>query len=310
MSKLEKKYNKYFSGLYQINKLNNKKEKIYHYTNINAINSILENKKLWLTKADYMNDKQEYIYAIEKIKKLCYENFRFNGKCMNKIFDYIVKPNQFEYGSFIISFSKDYDSLPLWSYYSNMEGYNIGFISTDLFSLTKKSVEVLFNQNIGRSDAKIGKDFNIIIDDVIYDEDMQNEIIMEIINRMGNVYNDYKNNNISEYYTNKLLINLAKTLQKFTIFFKQETFKSEKESRMIVTFEDQSIIKKVIEHRISNGALIPYIEIDFNVIPINSLTIGPRNSIDIAEKGLSSFLYHQGYKDEIEVKKSKIPLRY
>lgn len=311
MRVIEKEFSKYFSPfLYPTTELNTERTNIYHYTKVNSVMSILENKTLWLTKADFMNDSQEYIYAIEKIRDICFDNFDFNGKSMKKIFEHILRPNQFEYGAFIISFSKDYDSLPLWSYHSNMEGYNICFFSNDLYTSTQRSVELLLNQYLGQSNVRIGEDFNILIGDVIYEENMQDKVIMDVINRMNDVMDDYKSGSISKHYTDRILTVLTKRLQKYTVLFKQSSFNSERESRMIVTIEDKNILKRIIKHRISNGALIPYIEVNYTSIPIDSLTIGPRNGLDVAEKGLYSFLYHQGYNSEIKVNRSEIPLRF
>lgn len=71
---------------------------------------------------------------------------------------------------------------------------------------------------------------------------------------------------------------------------------------------------------------IPYIEVvfeesnDIKGLPIDSITIGPKNSLDIAAKGLGQFLKSQGYKvslnpeckdnNKLLIKKSDVPLRY
>ena len=78
---------------------------------------------------------------------------------------------------------------------------------------------------------------------------------------------------------------------------------------------NKNIKKQIVKHRISNRVFIPYIELGLNSnrkegnLPIEKITIGPKNNLDIAEMGLRSFLESEGYY-KIIIKKSKIPLRY
>ena len=291
-------------------------EKLFHYTNIFALKAILENKKIWLTKADYMNDSQEVVYATDKISRICMNKFDYKGKCYNQVIDSILVPNQFNKRAFILSFSRDNDSLSLWSNYSNMEGYNIGFGSIGLYNAIQKSIEnMLESISIDKRKVVYGKDYNIIIDDIIYDKQLQEDIVMEINNKMELVMSFYRKTDINAYQTNKLLKSLAKRLQGYIGLFKQETFNVEKETRMIITIEDNGILDKMIKHRISNGALVPYIEVDFNTIddsiPFQGISIGPRNNSDLAKKGMSSFLNLNGFNISDEaINKSSIPLRF
>ncbi|NRT92917.1 hypothetical protein [Clostridium beijerinckii] len=46
-------------------------------------------------------------------------------------------------------------------------------------------------------------------------------------------------------------------------------------------------------------------------LPIKSITIGPKNTLDIAEKGLRYLLKWNGFeKYDVRIKKSDIPYRY
>lgn len=65
--------------------------------------------------------------------------------------------------------------------------------------------------------------------------------------------------------------------------------------------------------RISNGVFIPYVELPLihknGISAIKSITISPKNNLDIAEKGLKYFLEINRLKDA-EIRKSEIPYRY
>ena len=77
-------------------------------------------------------------------------------------------------------------------------------------------------------------------------------------------------------------------------------------------------ISNIVKFRICNGVFIPYIEVKFSFenqhdhkIPLKSITIGPKNNIDIAHEGLRNMLDTLKYETkDIEIAKSLIPLRY
>ena len=65
----------YFSGSY------------YHYTGINALESILRSKNLRLTRAGFLNDSQEIFHSLELIKRIYKTN---NWRALDeKIFSFI-----------------------------------------------------------------------------------------------------------------------------------------------------------------------------------------------------------------------------
>lgn len=55
-------------------------------------------------------------------------------------------------------------------------------------------------------------------------------------------------------------------------------------------------------------------------MPIDEITVGPKNNLDIARNGIKLFLHSQGYntafddsdkkRGKIYIKKSEVPLRY
>jgi hypothetical protein len=125
-------------------------------------------------------------------------------------------------------------------------------------------------------------------------------------NRLEKSYNDYFGSAI------RILINQIK-------LFKNPVFTQDEEYRII--FDVNSKLD-VIKYRQFKGVFFPYVEVVFDIkkLPINSITIGPKNNLDIAAKGLSQFLQSQGYrvtlkseykdKDKILIRKSGVPFRY
>ena len=102
-------------------------DKLYHYTTIDALISIVSRKELWITKWDYLNDIDEFRVALdvcatilreEKVKPDVIQDVT---KCVNES----VRGHSVSDAYYIISFSSDKDSQLLWSNYSNYDGINI-----------------------------------------------------------------------------------------------------------------------------------------------------------------------------------------
>lgn len=74
--------------------------------------------------------------------------------------------------------------------------------------------------------------------------------------------------------------------------------------------DETEIVEQTEQYfRVKNETLIPYIKAPMkNLDSLKAVLIGPKNNSDIAEKGLKCFFRNQ--KMNIEIQKSKIPLRY
>lgn len=87
---------------------------IYHYTNLNALISILSNDEilLWATNVSYLNDPNEILEGIDTVQK---------------IWSKPIHPGSFR-NYYVSSFSKDQDSLVMWSQYASKgNGCALGF---------------------------------------------------------------------------------------------------------------------------------------------------------------------------------------
>ncbi len=101
-------------------------------------------------------------------------------------------------------------------------------------------------------------------------------------------------------------------------FIKRDCFSSEKELRIIITVPSDkfSSLKEhgIYKYRISNGLLIPYLELKFDPKSIKGITISPTTQSDLAGKSVQDFLRYCDFptdKGMAEfIKKSKIPVRF
>ena len=94
----------------------------------------------------------------------------------------------------------------------------------------------------------------------------------------------------------------------YALFFKQEEFAAEKEYRMVFKARDE----KEILYREKDGFLLPYIIVPLKDkiqnIPLRSITVAPKNHVDLAKEGMRQYLKHMEY--DVDVCLSKIKLRY
>lgn len=317
------------------------KGSVYHYTNISALEGIIKNKTLWVTKSDFLNDKTEYIYAINLINKVFNKNkyAYLNNNALKNIIQIIKKRLS---RSFIFSTSLNGDSTNLWGNYSKGEGYNICFNLEKVFGKfwngkifvvgNKKQKDGTSKQYmIPRVDQY--KTVSMTPGKVIYDPSIQEETITDIFNFMDSIYksnflyykeiinlknNDTKSLDMLNTYTDYAIGAAQMILSNQVQLFKNPVFKQDEEYRILFDINRKI---DVIKYRAFNNVFVPYIEVIFegdndNKLPIDKIIIGPKNNLDIAEKGLRSFLVNQGYKmggdleNKLLIKNSDVPLRY
>ncbi len=299
-------------------------DKLYHYTNINALKGIVENRELWVTEAGFLNDASETKYVLKYFKSIL-ENI-YNAdfrKDMESVYTGLkyyfgeklseeesLSVNLKEYideslrtklkNAYILSLSKNKDSLTLWGNYCNNEGYNLGFNKDDLI------------YNFTRSTQKQ------------YDFPVNGQVIYKNVPKQ-NISEDSLYNEIKQYYdkskkykvdNNKMISALIENIVYIGLFIKQECFAHEEEYRVVFirneeTEKDQFSLGCEFQtnFKIKENAFIPYIKVPFNNNDIKSVMIGPNNNSDIAFDGLNRLLEYNKYKID-KVEKSDIPLRY
>ena len=298
----------------ELERFNDNPEKIFHYTNLDSLLSILSKQELWLTQYKYLNDTSEIEYAenilLNEVKKIKDTNIRVT---IEEIIS--TMKNRLE-NTFILSFSKNHDSLPLWSYYSSLDGFNIGFDNYHLdniyntgFTSSKKADSNGDFKRLFYNDV-----FIEIKGNVIYEENKQIEIakkaIKYLVTSLGNENIENTNKiNIPEDMID--LINLTNIISKCFLLFKNNVFNSEKEYRFAFVLKDPALKKDILNFRTNNGTLVPFIKIKIKPDFIDSITIGPTNKTNLKESAISEFMEFEDYNmDDIELLKSVIPLRF
>ena len=193
---------------------------------------------------------------------------------------------------YICSFSCSKDSQLLWSNYSKYDGINLEI------DFEK------FRENLNHSTMWDGL--------VNYDFESQKECLRKTfydeftnISDFGNIKSLKEINKLQGGEYKMLISHMSIICELYSMFFKRNCFKGEDEYRFVFAIDS----KQEISFRNKNSIVIPYIKkkvesIDF----ITKITIGPTNQIDIAMKGIKELLHY--YQKDIDVVKSKIPLRF
>jgi hypothetical protein len=275
----------------EISKLINKEhssvkgsDSIYHYTDINAIQSILLNNEVWLTQRNFINDVFEMSYPndvlLEAYNNVC-------GKTGNIKYDAFMSNIMPIFNErYIFSLSRESDLIGQWSYYGKQDGYSIEFRVKELLAYFKK---------LGLGYASGG---------VIYNRINQVKIFELLIKYCINLEDVIKTKSDKSEILNELIKANASIIM-FHSVFKQENNHCEKEYRISIA----SKINKYFRPR--NGVMIPYIKakIENDELPIKSIMVGPRIKDVVAENGMNQYIDSLKRKNLINVTTSKLSIR-
>lgn len=283
-------------------------EIIYHYTDLYALKSIVENNTLWATNTKFVNDIEERRYIANVLDLLLppnsstdmislfdtikheIQNYSDTYSYRGEIHDIIRKHST---DAYIISFSVNQDSLPLWSGYAQKQGLNIGF-----------------NRQKLRSDiynAFDGEANDVLCGKVLYVNNQAGNDNLQILQTMiCEICDDCLQRNIDAELMNSIL---ASHIMYIRNFVKSESMKSEEEYRMVII---PKTTESNVRIRVKDDMLIPYIEYSENIQEaIKCVTIGPTNKNEMLAEGLKYLLkrYCRNL-DKDYVIKSGISLRY
>lgn len=318
---------------------NTKAKSIFHYTSIGGLQGILSNKTLRFTNIKYMNDKDEIFAGLDSILK----ELEPSDENRNKLCSAFMNNGT---QTFVCCFSLEDDSLPMWNYYTkevNNQGYNIEFDNEKLIESILRNNPLLDGCEIAFGNVDYSKDNDseysrMIIDGIMLSMKLLiSKFLMAVkggsVKRSSNidetVLKDLEEK-ISQYKIKQELSELPicsyngkncsfenTTSESFLYFIKRYCFRQEKEFRIVISVPDKQLSKManagVYRFRISNGVLIPYLELKFSEKVVKSLTISPTVQSDLVEQSIQDFMHYCDY--DIHdfstfIKRSKVPVRF
>lgn len=268
---------------------------LYHYTRCKSAQDILRSHTLYATNTQFLNDVNEMQYVLNVLDEVTNEIsvIRWREKIRHLIYDNLDEFHKYEY--YLVSFSTSPDSLTLWSEFGDKTGYNLEFDGRKIRDRIMNNTRIFCDGF------------------VVYDREEQKNCLRRLIieqiprelgNSFGDILDTYLPGGSSLFGEYKLT--LQKTIALYALFFKQTAFASEKEYRFV--FRDPP---NQIKFREQNGFLLPYIVIDCSAeeeLPVKSVTVAPKNHIDLARRGMEYYLSSLGY--DVPVKLSQLKLRY
>jgi hypothetical protein len=244
--------------------------KLYHYTDQNGFMGIINNRALWATKIQYLNDSNEYYLAIKIASKIINERIK-NETNFDIGFTYQEFLNRTQLISnlnyCICSLTEQGDLLSQWRGYSNkMGGYSIGF---DFDGIKK-----IANKN----------GFELV--QCIYDETIQKQKIESIIDESITLIGENVRNGInygSINFFEEEMIKLAPTL-------KDKSFSEEAEWRLVAIAKTTEL-----SFRAGSSMIIPYKTInlgDKHMLKtiLKDIIVGHTPNVDLAKQATQSFL--------------------
>lgn len=261
--------------------------KLYHYTDVSAVQSIIQNKKLWLTDMRFLNDTEELLDGISYVRKVLNGRHR-KDDYFASFLDYVTNyyenhieetANSFPFHT--CSFSRHGDMLSQWRAYGS---YAVEFDS-ELFDKKPVRCEYAKTNKIKRVREAIKE---------------AEELVAQRMGK-GPLHIITARNWVVVH-----LMQLAAT-------FKNGGFREESEFRLL-----RNSIEAEVKYRSRANILIPYSEYDVSFRAITGIVVGPVAHQDLAFQSMSGYikkqlkLFNESHSEEdhtIEVTKSAIPYR-
>lgn len=267
---------------------------IFHYTALRNIESILLNPQnkivLWASQFDCLNDMSEGTIVEPCYHKVC-QDLKDSGEISPDFFELIsgikasrnetfitvennkIRPYRGEYTTYIASFSKKNDLLPMWNYYSKgdlFEGINLG--------MDAEAILANFPTNFANGKMRV------YVSSVVYSAKEQEQIVKNFIIELANKYKEGDESSV------KAVVSMKLTSLK--MIFKQECFSHEQEVRIIVDVANKYKNNFPIRYRTNAGYFIPYIELAIDKEALKSVTLGPfrgtESQLDLQKKDIGS----------------------
>jgi hypothetical protein len=250
-----------------------------------AFKGILNSKSLWLSDADFMNDKYEGIWneqiANKVIKESKSEFSTSKLKSYKKAYETLKSKK-----AYMCSFSKTFDKLSQWrAYGDDASGVAIGF---------------------SRNAIRLSGNLGLSLTDVIYDKNEQIRLVKDIINTNNTLLLKelaylYKNPSFYEEEEVRLLYIPEYNMDELTFYDPSEAQYYELMLKNISKLKyrvQETFIKKFsfsigkfrFNIELNNKRKIPYVEFDlrgtlkgFSPKLIPKIVLGPKNTTDLEE---------------------------
>lgn len=276
-------------------------EQLYHYTDINALSSIVEKNLFWATHIKFLNDKKELVHAYEVSKNVIDKlllQYSKNNDIQSFLNDFWEFLNELDMDLYIISLSEEADLLSQW------RGYGKKY----------KSVCIGLNTSLIDSQSDAKPSCMKFFQKVIYEFDQQYRLIESYIGGLCKILSGFP----KSIWPSDLCKVQATGFLNLLSRFKHDSWSEEKEWRLVVLpeiYDENLKIVQFIDPKFRSGemSLIPYLECDvFEGKPGISEVILPQSPVFSGAKKAVEMLFKQKYPaiSQSFVRQSRIPIVY
>lgn len=271
---------------------------LYHYTDLNALSSIVYHDDLWLTNSRFTNDEYEMTHGYELAKEFLKKKIRRTRDAgfkayLKRVESLVEEPPP--KGVYICCFCTEDNLLSQWrSYGENGTGVSIGFEQMGFTRYTGADLPV---EEIGL--MRLWK--------VFYKRETKEKIIEQALDMIPNLHMQAD----EEEKARKA----ADAIHFFIPTFKNSDFEEEKERRLIFTPAPACNVDP--RYRVARRMLVPFYSLkelgqssdDTRVhLPVRSVTVGPSVQKKLNVESVQMLLSQNGY-TSVAVTASDTPYR-
>lgn len=274
--------------------------RLYHYTTLQGLQGILNSHQMWVTDVAYLNDSLEMQLGFSIVEETLQRKEREGSEMCKLLLSrsrVSGSPTDPSTGYYVACFCEDRDLLSQWrAYASNGGGYAIGFSAYEM------AYEGL-----------------VALRRVIYDYAQQKQLVTDTIDRICGAFERVaKNRTVADLDSDHTLPSFAQLLashvREYLVAFKHDTFREEREWRIILPWSRDAHLHHV-KFRANAGLATPYMALhprtpspETPLLPIVEVVHGPTLHPDLTKKSLHLLLQSTSY-DHVEVDGSRAPLR-
>ena len=256
---------------------------LYHYTTQAGLLGIINDRQIWATHTQYLNDRREFLHAVDlvrgEIQRLLDEQDAGSGEssatrseALKKML-YSMSLSPEHINVCVCSFSEDSDSLPQWRAYGGSSGFAIGF-STEVLGAAVQKQNFFLAQCI--YDPKAQLDIVRALVEVVLDEHLSKEPATEHA-ELDEVFWDTGGNLLSYLY-------------QYAPMLKDQSFKEEREWRII----SRPIFAQKLDFREGRSLIVPYYRLPLwegaQKTHVHEIIIGPTRDGERSMRSISRLI--------------------
>ena len=305
----------------------NKASGICHYCTIDTLNAILEGNCLRFTDIRFLNDSTEFIEVISLIKQVLsrenytsdFKNLLLNSDEIHELENYKQSYVGFsrrdhdyrkiDYHTYTCSFSTNSDSLSMWNYYATTAaGVNVVFdFAWNMFDGSEKT-EVTIGEILSNG-------IMLFRGLIVYSIEDKKKCITELLDKLAQIFEEARSD--LDKYKNYILYAFKGAINNMRCFFKNNSFESENEYRVVLKIPEDLLRKKTSIDSIKKkgvfkkgNILVPYVDYEFKPESIKKITTntydkGPNSMFEL---GIKNLLWMKGL-ENVKIVPSNIPIR-